>query len=632
MVTKILASLSGNRLLGSRWLWFIVLSAVLIGSYASVSMLQAINGTQPQREIDRGIEYLSGAEANLSLDSLLQNDQLNWQTEQRRLLSYGMQKEPMWFRFTLSQLDYRQKWLLEIDYALLDSLRIWFMQDNRLLSDYSTGDSLPFRSRNIASEKFLFPIPQSDQPVTVYIRIQSSGSLKLPLKLWDMEQYLVYSGEHGLMLGLFFGFLVAMGLSNFFFFLTTRSINFLFYCGYVLFLGLTLMTLHGIGYKYLWPENIWLQGRSVVLFANATMFFAVIFSRELLSVHRHSLLVDRLLKISALVFLGLFLLSLLLPYWLMIKTFLLILIVEVFFICGVGIWLWRRGVAIARIYTIAWTTLLLTAMFASLETLDLISLDINSHYLLIAGASVETILLALVLAISFNQQRQQVFDAQQLALNKERDLREAEHQAQEELEYKVQERTLELEIALRELSEKNQELEERNTLDSLTGIRNRRYFDRRYQAEIRRSRREQTTLTIAMIDIDHFKQTNDNLGHLVGDDCIKAVANLIKSLLKRPADDVCRYGGEEFALLLPNTDERGAKVLLEHIREQIERSPVGTDAGDVSLTVSIGFVSAMVSSSIDDNTLLSQADQALYQAKQSGRNKVCQYHSTASQE
>ncbi|WP_197414292.1 sensor domain-containing diguanylate cyclase [Lacimicrobium alkaliphilum] len=627
-----MASLSGNRLLGSRWLWFIVLSAVLIGSYASVSMLQAINGTQPQREIDRGIEYLSGAEANLSLDSLLQNDQLNWQTEQRRLLSYGMQKEPMWFRFTLSQLDYRQKWLLEIDYALLDSLRIWFMQDNRLLSDYSTGDSLPFRSRNIASEKFLFPIPQSDQPVTVYIRIQSSGSLKLPLKLWDMEQYLVYSGEHGLMLGLFFGFLVAMGLSNFFFFLTTRSINFLFYCGYVLFLGLTLMTLHGIGYKYLWPENIWLQGRSVVLFANATMFFAVIFSRELLSVHRHSLLVDRLLKISALVFLGLFLLSLLLPYWLMIKTFLLILIVEVFFICGVGIWLWRRGVAIARIYTIAWTTLLLTAMFASLETLDLISLDINSHYLLIAGASVETILLALVLAISFNQQRQQVFDAQQLALNKERDLREAEHQAQEELEYKVQERTLELEIALRELSEKNQELEERNTLDSLTGIRNRRYFDRRYQAEIRRSRREQTTLTIAMIDIDHFKQTNDNLGHLVGDDCIKAVANLIKSLLKRPADDVCRYGGEEFALLLPNTDERGAKVLLEHIREQIERSPVGTDAGDVSLTVSIGFVSAMVSSSIDDNTLLSQADQALYQAKQSGRNKVCQYHSTASQE
>jgi two-component system, sensor histidine kinase LadS len=627
-----LAGLNSNRLLGSRWLWFIVLSAVLIGSYASVSMLQAINGTQPQREIDRGIEYLSGAEANLSLDNLLRNDQLNWQTEQRRRLSYGMQKEPMWFRFTLSQLDYRQKWLLEIDYALLDSLKIWFMQDSRLLSDYSTGDNLPFRSRNIASEKFLFPIPQSDQPVTVYIRIQSSGSLKLPLKLWDMEQYLVYSGEHGLMLGLFFGFLVAMGLSNFFFFLTTRSINFLFYCGYVLFLGLTLMTLHGIGYKYLWPENIWLQGRSVVLFANATMFFAVIFSRELLMVHRHSLLIDRLLKISALVFLGLFLLSLLLPYWLMIKTFLLILIVEVIFICGVGIWLWRRGVAIARIYTIAWTTLLLTAMFASLETLGLISLDINSHYLLIAGASVETILLALVLAISFNQQRQQVFDAQQLALNKERDLREAEHQAQEELEYKVQERTLELEIALRELSEKNQELEERNTLDSLSGIRNRRYFDRRYLAEIRRSRREQTTLTIAMVDIDHFKQTNDNLGHLAGDDCIKAVANLIKSLLKRPADDVCRYGGEEFALLLPNTDQQGAKVLLEHIRRQIEQSPVRTDAGDVRLTVSIGFVSAMVSNNIDDNALLSQADQALYQAKQSGRNKVCQYHSTESQE
>ncbi|GGD76433.1 sensor domain-containing diguanylate cyclase [Lacimicrobium alkaliphilum] len=620
-----MAGLSEKRL-DSRWLWLIALTAIVVSCYMSVSMLQTINGTQPQQKIGRGVEYLQDDGGKFTLESLLQGNDLNWQTEQHQLLSYGMQHQPIWFRFTLSHIDFRHKWLLEIDYALLDDLQIWFMQGDNLLSDYSTGDSLPFRSRTIASEKFLFPVPQAEKPVTVYIRAKTSGSLKLPLRLWDMEKYLVHSGEHGLMLGIFFGFLAAMGLSNFFFFLTTRSINFFYYCGYVMFLGLTLLTLHGIGYKYLWPENIWLQGRSVVLFANATMFFAVIFSRELLSVHRYSLLVDKLLKISALVFLGLFLLSLVLPYWLMIKTFILILIVEVLFICGVGIWLWRRGVAIARIYTVAWTTLLLSAMVASLENLNLISIDINSHYLLIAGASVETVLLALVLAISYNQQRQQAFDAQQQALDTERELRESEQQAQEELEYKVQERTLELEITLRELSEKNQELEERNTLDSMTGIRNRRYFDRRYQAEIRRSRREQTTLTIAMIDIDHFKQTNDSLGHLVGDECIRAVARIIKSLLKRPADDVCRYGGEEFALLLPNTDQHGAEVLLEQIRQQIENTPIKTESAEIRLTVSIGFVSAMAGNSPDDNTLLSQADQALYQAKQSGRNKTCQFH------
>ncbi|WP_168171515.1 diguanylate cyclase [Lacimicrobium sp. SS2-24] len=626
-----MAGLSEKRL-EARWLWLIAMSALVVGLYIAFHMLQTVNATQPQQEIGRGVEVFRAPGNAPTLDELLKNEDIDWQTEQHQLLSYGMHSDPIWFRFNLPRLDQRHRWLLEVDYALLDDLQIWFMQESALLSDYSTGDSLPFRSRTIASEKFLFPIPEADGPITVYIRVQSSGSLKLPLRLWDMEEYLVHGGEHGLMLGIFFGFLAAMGLSNFFFFLTTRSINFLYYCGYVLFLGLTLLTLHGIGYKYLWPENIWLQGRSVVLFANATMFFAVIFSRELLEVYRHSQFIDRLLKISALVFLGLFVSSLVLPYWLMIKTFLLLLILEVLFICGLGIWLWRRGVAIARIYTIAWTTLLLTAMIASLENLNLISLDINSHYLLIAGASVETVLLALVLAVSYNQQRQHAFDAQQQALEKERELREAEHQAQQELEYKVQERTLELEITLRELSEKNQELEERNTMDSLTGIRNRRYFDKRYLAEIRRSRREQTTLTVAMIDIDHFKKTNDNLGHLVGDECIKAVAGKIKSLLKRPADDVCRYGGEEFALLLPNTDEQGARTLLEHIREQIQQSPVDTASGDVSLTVSIGFVSAMAASSLEDNTLLSQADQALYQAKEQGRNRVCQFIPNQSQE
>lgn len=168
---------ASEKQLDARWLWLVVLPAILVGCYFAVSMLQAINGTQPQQEIGRGVEYLRDSPPDVKLDDLLHSDQFNWQTEQHQLLSYGMQRQPMWFRFNLPRLDHRHKWLLEIDYALLDDLRVWFLQEQRLLSDYSTGDMLPFRSRTIASEKFLFPIPQSDQPVTVYIRIQSSGSL-----------------------------------------------------------------------------------------------------------------------------------------------------------------------------------------------------------------------------------------------------------------------------------------------------------------------------------------------------------------------------------------------------------------------------------------------------------------------
>jgi diguanylate cyclase (GGDEF)-like protein len=186
----------------------------------------------------------------------------------------------------------------------------------------------------------------------------------------------------------------------------------------------------------------------------------------------------------------------------------------------------------------------------------------------------------------------------------------------------VQERTLELEIALRELSDANRELEKLNTIDPLTGIRNRRHFNKRLQAEGRRSRREQTPLALAMIDIDHFKQINDQYGHSVGDTCIRHVAQTLQSLLKRPSDDVCRYGGEEFAIILPNTETEGAGQLVESIRQQLAETPCIIDNESISLTLSGGVASAIISHEDAETELLKLADERLYAAKQAGRNRV----------
>lgn len=192
----------------------------------------------------------------------------------------------------------------------------------------------------------------------------------------------------------------------------------------------------------------------------------------------------------------------------------------------------------------------------------------------------------------------------------------------ERLEDSIQSRTLELQVALTELGEKNRALEEQNTLDALSGVRNRAYFDKKIQAEMKRSRREQRPLALVMLDIDHFKQINDQHGHLAGDAVIRGVAQRIQSLLKRSSDHVCRYGGEEFALLLPNTDAEGVVALAEQIRQSIADTPFDTEIGALSVRISAGCYAAITESAMVSSNYIQAADEALYRAKHAGRNQV----------
>ena len=143
--------------------------------------------------------------------------------------------------------------------------------------------------------------------------------------------------------------------------------------------------------------------------------------------------------------------------------------------------------------------------------------------------------MALILAINYSHSRDDLIDAQQFALEQEKQastakesLLEVQKRYQDDLEYKVEERTLELEITLRELSEVNQELERLNAIDPLTGAHNRRHFDKRLRSEGRRSRREQTPLSLVIIDVDHFKKINDEYGHDGGDECLIHVTKVFQ--------------------------------------------------------------------------------------------------------
>ncbi len=158
--------------------------------------------------------------------------------------------------------------------------------------------------------------------------------------------------------------------------------------------------------------------------------------------------------------------------------------------------------------------------------------------------------------------------------------------------------------------------------DALTGIGNRRLFDEQLVTELRRARRQATSIALLLVDVDNFKRFNDEHGHQVGDTCLRLIANTIESLIRRPGDLVARYGGEEFGVILPDTSLAGATALAETIRRTIHGLATA-EMPKATLTVSIG-VAATVPNGEDPVglTLVAAADQALYAAKKAGRNRV----------
>ncbi len=190
------------------------------------------------------------------------------------------------------------------------------------------------------------------------------------------------------------------------------------------------------------------------------------------------------------------------------------------------------------------------------------------------------------------------------------------------LEQKVEKRSSELKVALNKLMTANKKLEEKANVDGLTGIRNRRYFDARFKEEWQRAQRNHLPISVLMVDIDHFKKINDRYGHLVGDECLKSVAQTIRSTVKRSIDTVARYGGEEFSILMQATSAAEATKLADLIREEVESNGLNINEAPIRFTISIGVATLVPKYTDEPEAVISLADDALYQAKNNGRNQV----------
>ncbi len=207
-----------------------------------------------------------------------------------------------------------------------------------------------------------------------------------------------------------------------------------------------------------------------------------------------------------------------------------------------------------------------------------------------------------------------------LNLKKEMEIRKAR-------EKDLRKMTALLEASNRKLQGANRMLKDMATIDSLTGVANRRFFELFIRMEWKVALRKKTCISVLLADIDYFKAYNDVYGHQRGDKCLKLFASALKNSLKRPSDVVARYGGEEFIVLLPDTHQDGAEVMARRMQSMVHDLKIRHSGSTVSsrLTFSMGISSLVPDAKTTIEFLIATADKALYQAKHEGRNRFAVY-------
>ncbi len=409
-----------------------------LGAHATSMLI--LDKTGQSYSLGERVEYFEDGSGRLEIDELRQVPDQAWKKYSGKVPDFGFSHSAYWFRIVLQANEAR--WLLEIDYPLLDEITLYTFDGARLLQTVRTGDDRPYVDRPLEHVAFDLPLelPRA-QPVTVYLRVQSRGTVQVPMTLWQEEAYLEHHDTVTALQGIYFGIILIMILYNLFLYLMVRERAYIHYVLFVAMFGLFTAGLYGWGYRYLWPEAVHFQQYNIAVFISLSTIFASRFIHHFLDLPHTAPRVGYVLygvvisQVAALIVFPA------LGYHLEIQFVLAMTMVTAVTALYVGIALWRRGEHTARYFTIAWGLFLFSALLATLEKFGVMSSMFWADLFLPSGVVAIVSLLSLALADRINIEKQQRIEAQQQVIR-------LQEQNQEELEQKVNERTLELEKEL----------------------------------------------------------------------------------------------------------------------------------------------------------------------------------------
>jgi diguanylate cyclase len=579
----------------------------------------------PGIAIGKHLAYLEDRGGQVSLDDVLEGRVRILTPHEHDVPNFGFSRSVYWFETRIENTSGEaQRLLLEIAYPMLDEVDFYAVDAaGRVLFHSATGNLRLFDARPIAHRHFLFPLalgPRESQ--RVLLRVRSNVAVQVPARVWSEHAFIESDQWDALLQGTYVGFMLVMILYNLFLYVSVRERMYLLYVLMVAGQLAFQYALHGLAFATLWPGSFAFNRVLPPLIIPIVTWAANAFAVEFLDLSRRDPRWYRITRVVRVLCLVAAALAPFLPFDVGIALGCTLAGIAAFTVLVAFFLLYPSAKRQVLILGVGWGPLLAGTFALVADKFAFIPRSFWTENLVQIGSAIEVVVLSIALGDRINQERDQKLEAQARALEHERSAQRAhqeallmQRRANETLERRVQERT-------RELAEANARLSEMSTRDALTGLRNRRYFNERFHDEFARALREGTSLSVLMVDVDHFKTINDRHGHLVGDRCLVAVADVLRTSVSRTTDTVARYGGEEFALVLPNTETEGATKIGEQVRRGVETLSIEAEGELLSLSVSIGVLSRVPSRGEQRELFLSRADGALYQAKMRGRNRV----------
>lgn len=535
-------------------------------------------------------------------------------------LNFGYTSSAIWLRLRLiPEINTPAFWLLEIAYPSLDHVEMYTRHENNLIH-MTSGDHRPFTERPYAHRNLIFPLtlaPESEQ--VIFLRVESSGSLTLPLTLWTPSALHSHDQRIYSLFAFYFGMLLALGLYNLLLYFSLRESIYLTYFAFVAWLTIGQLSMIGLGNQFFWPDSpVW--GNFILPTGYClTGYFGTSFTRLFLNTKRNSPRFDRFFQSLQIGFL----IGAIAPVFgfYSIGGIIVAILGATFSVTSVicGVIAVKDNQPGARLFLVAWSLFLFGVALLGFRTLDWLPTNLLTSYGMQIGSALEMLLLSFALADRIHALRKDKELAQAEALHSKGLAMEALQRSEKELEQLIEERTSELAEANERLLKSEETQRQLANHDPLTGLANRIYLQHKLELVIARAKRESSTFAMLVVDLDGFKPVNDDYGHSVGDKVLIGVARRFLECV-RVTDIVARVGGDEFVLIIEDLRT------LEYAQQVSEKiiallnTPFEIDGQSIKVGASSG-IALWPSDSRDIEKLFHLADQAMYQAKQSGQGR-----------